>query len=83
MSYSKSQQESVQNHQHHGTEDSCSYCKKGFVPSHSPTRATIHYIFRRQTRIGIFYGPTHGNCISKITERLLPGVDRNTRVTVA
>ncbi len=69
-------------HPHHGTVESCSYCKKGFVPDYSPSRKTIHYVFRIRTRIGIFYGPTHGNCYNRILELRLPGVT-NVRETVA
>lgn len=65
---------------YHGTVDSCSFCGKKFAPDYNPAKAHIHYVFRFRTRIGIFYGPTHGNCISRIAELRLPGVDRN-RVT--
>ena len=68
---------------HYGTTDSCSFCGKQFGPDYSATRKHIHYVFRLKTRIGIFYGPTHGTCISRIQELRLPGVDRNQRVTVA
>lgn len=57
-----------------GTIESCSFCGKKFAPDYSPSRKVVHYVFRVRTKYATFFGPTHGNCVTRLRELQLPGV---------
>ncbi len=80
MSSTPENKGSYPNHAHHGSVDSCSFCKKPFTPDYNPGRKHVHYIFRIKTRIGIFYGPTHGSCIERISSLRLPGIVKERKI---
>lgn len=58
-----------------GTEESCSYCGKKFGPDYSVSRIHRHYVHMVRTKFVTFTGPTHMNCVLKLTEIQLPGIE--------
>lgn len=55
-----------------GTHESCSYCAKPFGPDYNVSKKNVHFVFRVRTRFATFYGPTHSNCVERLTELQLP-----------
>lgn len=57
-----------------GTNDSCSYCRKGFGPDYNPARKNQHIIFNVRTKNVTYSGPTHMKCVEELRSLQLSGV---------
>jgi len=45
----------------------CTFCSDGF-DENSPSKSHVHYVFRVHTKYGIYSGPAHCVCISKMAD---------------